>query len=751
MRGSARFAAATTAGADAGPVARDHVPEVIHGAARFAAHFRLDQGEPMLIARLRIAVACVCLAFVALHSPSAAAAELALVETPRDVALADIVSGRARIGFDPVVGNAVTWRARGDRVLWLRVRGDDADASARWVRLERQAIDHLQLFLPDALGHAAAETGLNLAPPGRAPVQQSFLLPIPEGAGARPLYLRIEGRGFLYLQPELLDEPAVTQREQASASLDRGVQLLLGLVAIFGLVRQFRQPHTGAVLLTAAAVLVALASLATNGQLQRVPGSGALLALGPRAVPALWLLACAPVLWSTRRYAGLDKHSPLLGGALRWLGIAFAVAGGVAFFMPPAMLMGMQVAALAGLALMTLACLGGLLADPRSSSWGPVLVLAGLLAALAAIALVHAHVLPPTLLSRRGFQAMLALLLATYLALPWLRDLVRERAKLKRAVVPEPTTEEKIDKAREQLMASLQTGLENASEGDMEWIAYRRLLEGLKPVLPQVASAVVAMNYHHGDLLLVEPKGAEARYKMLLQQRGPLLKNLSRSKAPQQIALDFDGPDGPLSRVQLAIIPLPIDKPGWGALLVERNASVDYSELELDLCAEFAALAFTAGDEAAMELEARQVNEFDAESGVYKREMIEKALRQAHEAAFLQRKPLAVLRVGLDDRSASIHTVAELVRDEIDYGESVGRYGSDELLVLMPDLTPADARQLGERLLAVARKANVGISVGMAALQPGERAATAMLDRAAQALARARAGGGNQVQSAAGT
>ena len=53
----------------------------------------------------------------------------------------------------------------------------------------------------------------------------------------------------------------------------------------------------------------------------------------------------------------------------------------------------------------------------------------------------------------------------------------------------EQSAEQKIAHAREWMIRSLQAGMENASdEGDMEWIAYRRLMGGLKPVLPQNAA-----------------------------------------------------------------------------------------------------------------------------------------------------------------------------------------------------------------------------------------------------------------------
>jgi GGDEF domain-containing protein len=91
------------------------------------------------------------------------------------------------------------------------------------------------------------------------------------------------------------------------------------------------------------------------------------------------------------------------------------------------------------------------------------------------------------------------------------------------------------------------------------------------------------------------------------------------------------------------------------------------------------------------------------------------------------------------------------VRGEIDYGESVGRWAPDELLVLAPELTAAAARELGERLLQAARKQGIAISIGVAAMAPTDRAPTALLERAAAALARVRAAGGNQVLLAPGS
>ena len=110
--------------------------------------------------------------------------------------------------------------------------------------------------------------------------------------------------------------------------------------------------------------------------------------------------------------------------------------------------------------------------------------------------------------------------MAIYLLLPWIRERLQERATRKPRRQDEQSAEEKIAHAREWMIRSLQAGIANsADDGDMEWIAYRRLMGGLKPVLPQTAAAVIAMNYHNEDLLLVEPKTAEPSFQMLLAQR----------------------------------------------------------------------------------------------------------------------------------------------------------------------------------------------------------------------------------------
>ncbi|HMB56820.1 MAG TPA: diguanylate cyclase [Arenimonas sp.] len=691
---------------------------------------------------------------------------LAIMETPSGTPLEDILSGRAQPGFTPILENTLGARGQPGKTIWLRLRTDlPTDGSRQWLRLDRQAIKTARLHVPGPPTAVVAETGHGQKAEPDPEWPDAFLMPVPEQLqGPTTLYVEIDGEGFLSLHPEIIAADDLESRDRPSQRLYGSLYGLLVLIALVAIFRQFQSPTSGGASVLLATVVCGIACLAANDHLDAVPLGARLASFGPKIVPALWLLACAPLLWSTSRYAGLEKNSPDLQRVLTLAGGGFLALAVVAVFVPLVDLPELQLTSIVLRALVMLACIVALAMDPRQWRWGPILVCLGVIAAMVAQFLAMKQMLPMTLMLRRGYELLIALLLALYLVLPWIRQKLQVRAQAKRAIVPELSTVEKIEKARAQLMAGLESALVNAAEGDLEWVAYRRLLEGLKPVLPQLASAVVAMNYHHEDLLLVEPKSAEPRYQVLLDRRAQLMKNLSRSRAPQQIGIDFDGPEGPLQQVRLAVIPLPIAKPGWGALLIERKSDVLYSEDELDLCAEFAALATTAGDEAAAAMLQRHAEEIDSESGVYKRAMIDQHLQRMHELAFLQHKPLAVMRVGLDQFEAVpkdviasvVNSVADLIREEVDYGDVVGRFAADEFLVLMPGRKLGLARELGDRICAAVAKmalpAGSGIekltaTIGISAAQPGERGSQLMMERVAQAVGKARQYGGNQTQA----
>ncbi|MEO8161417.1 MAG: diguanylate cyclase [Arenimonas sp.] len=704
-------------------------------------------------------------------APAAAAASapgvdlyLAMVETDDTVQLPQILNNQARVGFNPLLRRGFSLVANPDRTVWLRIRGDlPAAGGPYYLSLPRQAIERVRLFPGSAPGAATAETGVGRQ---HASVRwpDALVLPMPvQGQGTNTVYLAIKGRGRLNLQPLLLDEGQVREHANGARHLYQWLYGMLLLIGVLAVLRRWTGGEPGYRLAQAAFACLAAALVDANHLLFSIGGSP--LGARPNLPSALWLVACATLLRATQQYAGHEKNTPNVAKALDRSAYAFAALAIGALFVPPAYLPQLEVGVLCALALTALTCCGSLFLDPRHWRWTPILIWIGLLLALLAIPLSYAQLMPATTLVRRGFQLVLALLLGSYLLLPWVRQALRERARTRRVKVVEPSAAEKIAHAREWLMTSLQASMDSAGDADVEWIAYRRLMAGLQPVLPQTAAAVIAMNYHNEDLMLVEPRNAEDRFRMLLGQRASLLKNLSRSLAPQQIVIDFDGPEGPLDHVMLAIIPLPIERPGWGALVIERNKDAIYTDAELDLCAEFAALATTAADEAAEVMQQRLANEFEPETGAYRPEMVEQLVKRGLEGAIQKRKAMTVMRVSIDafaelapEAAPTLaRSVADTIRDEIDFGETMARPSADEFLVLLAGRSIGEARLLAERVCNEVRRhplpaanGQLTVSVGVAQMQPTERSPAMMLERSAKALAKARSYGGNQAQMVAG-
>src|SRR5690606_39746822 len=63
--------------------------------------------------------------------------QLAWMETPLEATLDDILTGRAQPGFTPVLTQGLPFRARQDRVLWIRIRAELPEAG-QW-HLDRKS------------------------------------------------------------------------------------------------------------------------------------------------------------------------------------------------------------------------------------------------------------------------------------------------------------------------------------------------------------------------------------------------------------------------------------------------------------------------------------------------------------------------------------------------------------------------------------------------------------------------------------
>ena len=696
------------------------------------------------------------------------ALDLAVMETPAGTTLDDILTGRAQPGFTPVLTPGFPFTAREERTLWVRIRTDLPAGEYDWrLGVVRVPLERLRLRVHPP-GDVVVRDSFFSRGDGQRPWPSHFDLPLPAGlSGPTELYLELEGRVMGGLHVSLRDAAVASAEEQEARLWFRVVYALLLAVALLSLVRHAEDSRAGALSVGAAAFCSWLACLGINGHLYSLPEVALLSGLGAVVPQALFLLGAGPVVLATRHYSGLDKSAPQLVGWMRALGWILVVAALFALTLPSDASITLQWVAWFSYPVALLACVVMLVLDSRSYRWAPLFTLLVMGAAVLLRVLADHQVIEANWWTLYGWQLALALVMAQYLGLPWTRARLQRWAMRKRAEPPPPSAEEKIEAAREKLMASLQHGLTHADDDDVAWIAYRRLLDGLKSVLAQDSSAVVGEHADGEELLQVEPKSAESRYRNLLRERATLLRNLSKLKAAQQVGFDFDGPEGPLEKVQLAVIPLPIPKPGWGALLVERPADVSYSDAELALCAEFAAMAVVAGEEASGTVSAQRQAETDPATGVFREEAIRDRLQQLVEAARLRQTPFSLLWIELDQLPslreaggevavvAALRPVAGLLQKEISHGDLIGRSASGGFLVLAPGKKLLQAREYAERLReAVSHMAvdpriapTLSISVGIAQAGPEERKSADLADRAANAARVATRNGGDQIFS----
>ncbi|GAB2491483.1 diguanylate cyclase [Arenimonas alkanexedens] len=699
----------------------------------------------------------------------APALDLAVMETPIGTTLDDILTGRAQPGFTPVLTPGFAFAARDGRDIWVRIRTELPEAAGpNWqLAIVRTPLDRLQLkLLPDA--RVVAEDSFFIASGDDNPWPANFHLPLPaELAGRTEIYLHLQGKVNGGLHMRLQDPALALAEEDVARRFFRLTYGLLLLVAALSLVRHVEDARAGAPAIGGAAVGIWLACLGINGHLYSLPEMSLLAGRGATVPQALLLLCAGPLVLATRYYSGLGKAAPTLVPWARGLGWGLVLMALWGLFGNTLTPLQMQWTAWVGNGLALIACLLMLLIDSRTYRWAPLLTLLAAAALVVVRVLADRQVLPPTLINLYGWQPMLAVTVALYLTLPWIRARMQRWAMRKRAAPPEPSAAEKIELARERLLESLQAGLKSAADTDLKWIAFRRLLDGLRPVLSQTSAAVVAMHFHGEDLIQVEPPEAEGRYRELLAQRTTLLKNLSRLRAPQQIGIDFDGPAGPLEQVQLAVIPLPIPKPGWGALLVERQADVTYSDSELALCAEFAAMAIMAGEEAAGAVNAQKNAETDPATGVFRVEATLARLDKQMEAARLKQAPLSVLCIQLDQAAslrevsgeagaiAGLRPVAERLLETMEYGDLLGRVGPDGFLVAASGKRLLQAREYAERLREAVNRLRIdpriatslSVSIGVAQAGPDERQPAGIIERASRAAQIAGKNGGNQIFS----
>ena len=204
-------------------------------------------------------------------------------------------------------------------------------------------------------------------------------------------------------------------------------------------------------------------------------------------------------------------------------------------------------------------------------------------------------------------------------------------------------------------------------------------------------------------------------------------------------------------------LPLIVDGRRRGVLVFVSHASAKLSDEQIEIAA---ALIEAAAAVLALQ-EARQAARVDSLTGALNHGAMIARLEEEIHRAQRYRMGLACLIIDLDDfksindkwghatGDSVLRQVATLLRTEFRSHDQVARYGGDEFVVVLPDLPPAGALPVAERVVLAVQKVGserwpttpVTASIGVAVSRSDDDVASLLRRADTQAYAAKRAGG----------
>ncbi|MCY7354706.1 MAG: GGDEF domain-containing protein [Lysobacter sp.] len=641
------------------------------------------------------------------------------------------------------------------------------DADLRWaVVFGRDLFDEIHV----ASGQWQSETRSFFQPDSdeEGAIPSFFVFTLPAQMSG-PVQLDVVARSSTpgVLRPFVMPENIVRKMEQRAIALTMAVYAGLFMLALV-MLALFYAAHDRAFLSYFGFSISALLMLAAlNGHLYLLPGFSLLGSWREQGVSALAMLFSAAALHILLRYSDAATASPRLNKAANIFCGFLLLLSAMALMDVPLLRGTVRAASLAGWLGASIGCIvistdAGRRAVPMA--W-PIMFLCTLnFVAAVGAEMLSRGVVPDVWWIRRGYQATL-LVTAALLAVGLASRIGTYRVQRDRARLAREDSELRVTRqsARLSLSEGLQAQLKDLPAGDVEWTAYRRVIEHLHPMLQLDSIAITVHGEATQDLLLVEPADRTEHFARAIAQRQGMLKGLVRTRAPLQISLHEARAE---AHPQSAVVPLPIRSPGWGVIILERAQGDGFTNDELTIVAEFGRLATQAVEEASAAMRLRRSAELDALTGTFNRRSLDQWLTRCFGDAHRASKDLSVLFVDLDHfkqvndthgHAAGDHCLrrtSAALREMIGAGDLLGRYGGEEFIVLLPGATSDSARQLGERIRLAVESQHIEwngtslpitVSVGVATRSALEQTPTATIERADKALYAAKRSGRNRV------
>lgn len=646
----------------------------------------------------------------------------------------------------------------------------NADQSRWVVWIGRNPVDALLLLQGDGWRSAQRDFFAPSADAGILPSGYQFPLPA-DWSGEIALDLRASGTMRSALRVQVLRESAAMRIEQRGAAFAATIYAALFTLALLTLAL-YRAARDRIFLVFFAVTTVALLLLAAeNGHLYQLPVFGLLSGWRGQGVWALALLFLAITLQLLQRYADSAKSLPRLArfadiysvvlcalAALCLLGLSLVDA------LIPAI--GVPVWIVAAVTALALIIDGARRHVPMA--W-PIALLT-LLTATGAFTtgiVMRGRWLDPVWL-RYGYQ-MLLVCIGAVLAVGLIGRISEYRNQRDRDQLARADSERRMrrEAARADLNAALQTKLRALSAGDVEWAAFRLLLDHLVPQLPVEFAAIMVYGYQGQDILMVAPQTHKHSVDEIVARRLLPLKRHAANGIPLQQPVTVATQHSVVAME--AVLPLSIRAPAWGVLLLQRIGGEGFSTDELALAGEFSRLALLHVEQALAAISLRRSAELDALTGSFNRRTIDQWLVRSFADADRDGHPISVLFAdmdhfkGINDKHGHacgdqcLRQVAATLRGALSEGDLFGRYGGEEFIAVLPARGGAAARVVGEQLrVAIERMQfewegqplRLTVSVGVATRLAGEDTPAAAVDRADKALYAAKRGGRNCVHVA---